>query len=162
METTGFNKYNGLYKEVDIPSWDKYFMDMAIFISKRSPDSQTQHGSIIVDINKHIIGTGYNAPAKGLDITKLPNVRPQKYPFFIHSEINAIINMTLSPSNFNWLKIYVTGVPCIPCLSALINSNIKEIVYNPSRGWSFTDEFKEDFDFLIEQSGIKLIQYNDT
>lgn len=149
-------KYEGLYQEVHIPSWDEYFMKIAIDISTRSPDAQTKHGCVIIDDNKHILGTGYNAPAKGIDITKIPNVRPLKYPFFIHSEVNALLNMSVSPHSTGRIIVYVTGTPCISCLSCLINSNTKEIVYLIGRGWAFTDDFKEDFDFLIEQSGIKL------
>lgn len=150
------DKYKGLYQEVQVPSWDEYFMKIAIDISTRSPDAQTKHGCVIIDGNKHILGTGYNAPAKGIDITKIPNVRPLKYPFFIHSEVNALLNMSVSPHSTGGIIVYVTGTPCISCLSCLINSNAKEIVYLIGRGWAFTDDFKEDFDFLIEQSGIKL------
>ena len=150
------DKYKGLYQEVQVPSWDEYFMKIAIDISTRSPDAQTKHGCVIIDENRHILGTGYNAPAKGIDITKIPNIRPLKYPFFIHSEVNCLLNMSVSPHATNGIIVYVTGTPCIQCLSCLINSNAKEIIYLIGRGWAFTDDFKEDFDFLIEQSGIKL------
>jgi deoxycytidylate deaminase len=58
----------------------------------------------------------------------------------------------------NGIKAYITGIPCIQCLSCLVNSNVKEIIYNPNRGWSLTEVDADDFNFLIEQSGIKLTQ----
>ena len=152
-------KYKGLHQEVQVPSWDEYFYKIAVDVSSRSTDAQTKHGCVLVDMNNHIIGTGYNAPAKGIDITKIPNVRPLKYPFFIHSEINALLNTTVPVWNIHGgIKAYITGTPCISCLSCLINSNAKEIIYDPSRGWSLTEADKEDFEFLIEQSGIKLTE----
>lgn len=153
------NKYKDLYKEVEIPNWNEYFMKLAVDISTRSTDSQTKHGCVLVDMNNHIIGTGYNAPARKVGITKLPNVRPEKYKFFIHSEINALLNMTVPSWNIkDGIKVYVTGIPCLYCLSCLINSNTREIVYQPNRGWSQTEVDTDDFNFLIEQSGIKLTQ----
>ena len=44
------------------------------------------------------------------------------------------------------------------CCKSELNSNAKEIIYDPSRGWSLTEADKEDFEFLIEQSGIKLTE----
>ena len=152
-------KYKGLHQEVKVPSWDEYFYKIAVDISTRSNDSQTKHGCVLVDMNNHIIGTGYNAPARKIDVTKIPNTRPEKYKYYIHSEINAIINTTVPVWNIQGgIKAYITGTPCIPCLSVLINAGTKEIVYNPNRGWSLTEEHKEDFEFLIQQSGIKLTQ----
>jgi dCMP deaminase len=151
------DKYKGLYQEVQVPSWDEYFYKIAVDVSSRSPDYNTKHGCVLVDMNNHIIGTGYNAPARKIDITKIPNTRPGKYLYFVHSEINSLLNTTIPVWSIQGgIKAYITGTPCIQCLSALINAGTKEIIYNPNRGWTLTEEHKEDFDFLIEQSGIKL------
>jgi len=51
-------------KTLDIPnrpSWDIYFLSMAITAASRSEDVFIKHGSVIVDDETHhIISTGYN------------------------------------------------------------------------------------------------------
>ncbi len=106
-------------------SWDNYFLDLAIQISKRSPDSQTKHGCVIVQ-NKKIIGTGYNGFIHGVDDSQLPTIRPAKYPFMIHSELNAILNCILPPIG---ATAYITGKPCLHCFQCLYQAGISEIIY---------------------------------
>src|SRR3972149_3706155 len=74
----------------DRPSWDKYFLSLAIEVSKRSSDAQSQFGCVIVNEQHHIIGVGYNGFIAGIEDYILPNTRPDKYPFMLHSEINAL------------------------------------------------------------------------
>lgn len=38
--------------------WDTYFMSVAMLTSKRSKDSNTQVGAVLVDSKNRIIGTG--------------------------------------------------------------------------------------------------------
>lgn len=46
------------------PSWDEYFIDLAVLVSSRSTCLRKQHGAIVVK-DKQILSTGYNGtPAK--------------------------------------------------------------------------------------------------
>ena len=48
------------------PSWDEYFMDMAVLTAKRSTCLRRHVGAVIVK-DKHIVATGYNGAPRGLE-----------------------------------------------------------------------------------------------
>lgn len=107
------------------PDWDQYFMSMAHLASIRSHDDQTQVGCVVVNDKNHIISLGYNGfPANTKD-EKLPRVRPEKYPYMIHAEQNAISNMIIKDDN---LKAYITAYPCSVCAKLLWQNNIRELI----------------------------------
>ena len=74
------------------PNWNDYFLGLAFIASSRSRDQETKHGTVIVDNNNIVLGTGYNSFIRGINDQSLPALRPNKYPFMIHSELNAILN----------------------------------------------------------------------
>lgn len=142
--------------EIDRPEWSEVFLKIAIEVSKRSHDAQTKHGCVITTLDHRIIGTGYNGFARGMPDDIMPNIRPGKYSLIIHSETNALFNTSISPQMLNGINAYITGLPCVQCLNNLITNGCKAIWYIEGRGWSKTEEEKVYFDFLVEQSGIKL------
>lgn len=48
------------------PSWDEYFMEMAVLTARRSTCLRRQVGAVIVK-DKHIVATGYNGAPRGLE-----------------------------------------------------------------------------------------------
>lgn len=105
-------------------SWNSYFFKLCYLVSERSPDAQTKHGAVIVDKENRIISTGYNGfPAGGPD-SLLPNLRPAKYPYMVHAEMNALISSRCDVRDFS---IYVTGFPCKSCLLHLVSAGIRKI-----------------------------------
>lgn len=117
-------KYNS--KNPDRIGWDEYFMELAYLVKRRSPDSQTQHGAVIVDSNNRVISTGYNGFPSGGPDHLLPNERPYKYDFIIHAEMNAILSSKQDLLN---CTMYVTGIPCKSCILHILGSGIKDIVF---------------------------------
>jgi deoxycytidylate deaminase len=59
--------------------------------------------------DNRIISTGYNGPASGLFDEYVPNTRPDKYNFMIHSEVNSILNAN---QDIAGCIAYVSGIPC--------------------------------------------------
>ena len=116
---------------VDRPSWDETWLNTVMLFSLRSPDAQTQHACAIVDSNNHLLGLGYNGFPPGIDDSILPNTRPEKYNFVLHSESNCIDNMSLKGNN---LTAYITGTPCIECLKKMWSNGVKRIVYLDRQG----------------------------
>jgi dCMP deaminase len=106
--------------------WDMYFMELAFLVRKRSPDAQTQHGAVIVDKKNRLISTGYNGFPSGGPDHLIPNVRPHKYDFMIHAEMNAILSSNQDLYN---CKMYVTGMPCRSCFLHILGSGIKNVVF---------------------------------
>ncbi len=115
--------------KIDKPSWDEYFLTLAFEIAKRSNDSQTQHGSVIVSSTNEIIASGYNGTIRNIDDKFLPNTRPEKYTWMIHSELNSILSCARQGKSTLGTTIYVTGEPCINCYQLIWQAGIKEIVY---------------------------------
>lgn len=122
-------------KRKDTLTWDEYFMGLAHLSAKRSKDPSTQVGATIVDKHKKIVGIGYNGFPIGVSDDEMPWSRDgefleTKYPYVVHAELNAILNAT---TKLQGCTIYVSLFPCHECAKAIIQSGIKEIVYEDDK-----------------------------
>ena len=122
-------------KSKDYISWDEYFMGVAVLSSMRSKDPNTKVGACIVNQNKRIVGIGYNGLPIGCNDDEYPWEREgellnTKYPYVVHAEPNAILNSTSSLVN---ATLYVTLYPCNECMKLIIQSGIKEIIYEDEK-----------------------------
>lgn len=115
--------------KVNRNSWDVDFILQAFLISNRSLDAQTKCGCVLVR-DKTIIGTGYNSFIRNIDDSVLPNIRPDKYPFMIHAEHNAILNCAKNGISCEGATAYITGQPCSSCLQYMYQAGICKICYN--------------------------------
>ena len=136
------------------PSWTDYFLGIAKVVSQRSHDIHTQHGCVITDKNHRILGVGYNGFPKGLDDSKLPLTRPDKYFWMVHSEINSLANCVVRPDHGT---AYVTGQCCNNCIISLYQEGVDTVYMINDHGTKlFDDEAKKRFDTFIEMSGMKI------
>lgn len=123
-------------KRKDYISWDEYFMGIAELSAMRSKDPNTQVGCCIVNENNRILSVGYNGFPQGCDDDKFPwereaeSLLDTKYPFVCHAELNAILNSRVSLEN---ARLYVTLFPCNECAKAIIQSGIKEVLYESDK-----------------------------
>lgn len=138
--------------------WDEYFMGIALLSAKRSKDPSTQVGACIVDSKTNrILSVGYNGFPFGCSDDEFPWCREgdtlnTKYPYVVHAELNAILNnrgVSLDGS-----KIYTVLFPCNECAKAIIQSNIKEVVYLSDK-YAQTDSVKAS-KYMFEKAGITL------
>lgn len=129
----------GNRREIQRPHWDSYFLDIAEAVSRRSHDPETQVGVVIVDESRRILATGYNGFPPGCDDTQLPNLRPDKYPFMVHAETNAIAS---SRQDLRNSTLYVTWSPCRDCAKTIITAGVRTVVYR--RAYR-----NEDYDFVM-------------
>lgn len=84
---------------------------------------------------KKIVGIGYNGLPTGLSDDAFPweregDFQTTKYAYVVHAELNAILNATQS---LQGCTIYVSLFPCNECSKAIIQSGIKEIVYEDDK-----------------------------
>ena len=133
-------------------SWDEYFINIAIAVSKRSTCLRRQYGAVIVKDNK-IISTGYNGPARGIENCCDINVclrqelgiqSGERYDLCrgtpTHAEMNAIING--DPDKMKNATLYVAGIdlehpenkyansePCKMCKRVIRNALIGNVVF---------------------------------
>jgi len=135
------------------PSWDEYFMKMAMLVAERSTCLRHHVGAIIVK-DKRILTTGYNGAASGIkDCTERGCLRDElgiesgknhEICRAIHAEQNAIIQGGLHGINLNGGIMYCTHHPCIICAKMIVNSGIKKVVaYNNYPDESTVELFKE-------------------
>lgn len=150
-------------KRTDYISWDEYFMGVAHLAALRSKDPNTQVGCCIISDDHKILSMGYNGLPKGCDDDAFPWEREgetleTKYPFVVHSELNAILNFrggTLEGST-----LYVSLFPCNECAKAIVQAGIRTVVYDSDKyaGSDATRASKRMFD----AAGVRYYQYQRT
>lgn len=112
------------------PSWDQYFIDITLDVSRRATCLRAQVGAIIVK-DKRILTTGYNGAPKGLphcldegcEIVNGHCVRT------LHAEQNAILQAALYGVSLDGGTIYTTHQPCHNCAKMIINAGLVRVVY---------------------------------
>lgn len=123
-------------KRKDYISWDEYFMGVAKLAGLRSKDPNSQVGSCIVSQDNKILSIGYNGFPKGCSDDVFPWGREgeeldTKYFYVTHSELNAILNYR--GGSLEGSKIYVSLFPCNECSKAIIQSGIREIIFDSDK-----------------------------
>ena len=157
-------KSNLNVKRQDYLKWDEYFMFISLLSSMRSKDPNTQVGACIVNIDKKIVGIGYNGFPWGCCDDILPWQRKDlisndenntKYPYVCHAEMNAILNK--NESSLKDCTMYVVLFPCNECAKLIIQSRISKIVY-------FYDKYKNTKKViaskrLLDMAKVKYVQF---
>lgn len=114
-------------------SADNAYMAMAMALGTRSTCLDKQVGCVLININREIIGTGYNGAPRGVqhcidlkycrkDESGNPNHCPSA-----HAEQNALLQCKVPDQIFT---AYITLSPCISCLRMLMNTPCKRIVFH--------------------------------
>lgn len=127
--------------------WHTYFITQCFLISMRSTDS-TKHGAIIVDKENRVLSCGYNGHIVGIDDSIIPQTRPEKYPFKIHAEENAIL--FLNQPIQEGTTIYVTGRPCHKCVRMILQKGILNIIYGPQESVCVDPEDIKATDIMVK------------
>ncbi|KKP67601.1 MAG: hypothetical protein UR68_C0008G0004 [Candidatus Roizmanbacteria bacterium GW2011_GWA2_35_19] len=123
------------------PSWDEYFMEMAVVVKRRADCLRREVGCILVK-DLRIMATGYNGAPHGIvDCSKGGCVRCQKRHkgeldsrmdeescVCIHAEQNSIIQAAYLGLATKGATLFSTTNPCSSCAKMLINAGIKRVV----------------------------------
>jgi dCMP deaminase len=148
-------------KEYKRASKDKVFMDVALAVSKRSHDSNTQHGCCIVKDDR-IISTGYNGFPAGSPDYLIPNNRYKKlkYLFMNHAEENAILSCARNGISLYESKIFISGLPCKDCSRKLVSVGILDWTVG---NIGHVSTKKEDLlrEFWIEVFGVNITRFSE-
>ncbi|MDD5023287.1 MAG: cytidine/deoxycytidylate deaminase family protein [Candidatus ainarchaeum sp.] len=147
---------------MDRPTWDEYFMNIAKAVASRSNCVKRKVAAIIVR-DKRIISTGYNGTPRG---TKNCNEGgcPRCNSFSesgknleeclcSHGEENSIVQAAYHGISVKDSTIYTTFSPCLLCTKMIINSGIKEVVYNSKY------PLGESALKLLKEAGVKAREY---
>ena len=110
-------------------SWDDTFFEVCEVVAKRSKDTSTKFGCVIVGPDREIRSTGYNSFPRGInDNDPARFERPYKYHFFEHAERNAFYNAARMGTSTKGCTMYIAGLPCSGCARSIIQCGIKEVV----------------------------------
>ena len=123
----------------DRPSWDDYFLEIARVVSLRSNCLKRKVAALIVK-DRRIIASGYNGTPRGVT-----NCNEGGCPrcnafgtsgagledcYCSHAEENAITQSAYHGVNIKDAVLYTTFSPCLMCTKMIINSGIREVVYD--------------------------------
>ena len=146
------------------PSWDEYFMYMAVLTAKRSTCLRRQVGAVIVK-DKHIIATGYNGAPRGVphcdekggclrQQLNVPSGERHELCRALHAEQNAIIQAATLGQSIEGGTIYVTNQPCVICAKMIINAGIRRIVVKEG----YPDELAVE---ILREAGLSIVMLED-
>jgi len=148
--------------QIDRPTLDQYFMEIATVVAKRSTCLRNQVGALFVK-NKRILSTGYNGAPAGLDHCDLlgcarENVASGTHHELcraVHAEQNAIIQAALHGISIEGATLYCTHQPCILCAKMMINARVRKVVYRQS----YPDGAALEF---LRQAGIEVVRVQES
>jgi len=138
-------------KPIPPKDWDRIFLKQAFEWAKLTHDAETGHGAVLTNKDHRVIATGYNGFVRGIQDDILPNIRPEKYPFCLHAEANAILDCARRGESTQDTIIYITGEPCFNCLQLAYQAGVKEIIYgNKSSNMLNTDiDYKTNVEIFL-------------
>ncbi|MBP3384427.1 MAG: cytidine/deoxycytidylate deaminase family protein [Firmicutes bacterium] len=145
--------------DIKRPSWDEYFMEMAVLTAKRSTCLRRHVGAVIVK-DKHVVASGYNGAPTGLSHCDelggclrqqlgVPSGQRHELCRALHAEQNAIIQAAAQGNSIDGAAIYVTHHPCIICAKMIINAGIKKVYIKDS----YPDEMAAD---ILKEAGLEI------
>lgn len=111
------------------PSWDEYFLKLAMLASERSTCPRMHCGCVFVR-DKFVLATGYNGSLPGHphceDIGCL--VVDNHCVRTNHAEMNALTQAAIHGVTLKGATAYITNMSCTTCAKALIASGIVRVV----------------------------------
>jgi dCMP deaminase len=107
-------------------TWEKYFSELALLVSKRSPCHRLHVGCVLVKDN-HIISTGYNGFLPGAAHDSI--VVDGHEQATVHAEQNCIADCARRGVSTEGAVAWITHFPCIGCFKSLVAAGVKEIMY---------------------------------
>lgn len=121
------------------PDWDTYFMNIAKVTSLRSNCLKRKVAAVIVR-DQRLISTGYNGTPRGVKNCNDGGC-PRCNSFASsgtglgeclcsHAEENSIVQAAYHGVSIKDATLYTTFSPCLMCTKMILNSGIKEVVFN--------------------------------
>lgn len=111
------------------PSWDQYFLKLAMLASERATCPRMHCGCVLVR-DKFVISTGYNGSLRGQPHCEDEGclVDEGHCVRTVHAEQNALLQATIHGASTVGATAYVTNAPCTLCAKLLIAAGVKRVV----------------------------------
>lgn len=119
-------------------------MGIADAVAQLSKDPSTQVGALILGPENAVRSLGYNGSPRGCraDEDERSTLRPEKYFWLSHAELNAITNAARIGTPLAGSSIIVTHFPCMDCARAIVQAGITKVVTKPVPP-EFAERWKE-------------------
>jgi len=146
------------------PTWDEYFMNIAMVVASRS-NCRTRKVAAVIVRDKRIVTTGYNGtPRNTKNCIDGGCERCEKRTLATagqnlgectcsHGEENAIVQAAFHGTSLKDSTIYSTFSPCLTCAKMIINAGISQVVFNS--GYPLGDRALS----LLEEAGVELRKF---
>jgi len=135
------------------PSWDEYFLKLAMLASERATCPRMHCGCVLVK-NNRVLSTGYNGSLPGQPHCEEIGCLVENNHCIRtnHAEINALVQAATQGNNLEGATAYVTNMSCTTCAKALIAAGVKRIVvftdFHDTRATEFYRDSKVKIDKL--------------
>lgn len=150
-------------KKYKITKWDMRFMRLAdLEIAQWSKDQSSRVGCVLVK-DREIVTTSYNGLPRGCD-DNVPerHERPEKYHWFHHAELNAVVNAARQGKSTLGCDAYLNWYPCDHCAGVLVNAGIKRVYCDQEPEWEH-ENWGEGFKrakTILREGGVEVIYMN--
>jgi len=115
----------------DRPSWDEYFMAMALLMATRSACGRLHVGCVLVSSGEHrnrLVAAGYNGFLPGTPHRS--RVRDGHEQATVHAEQNAIADAARRGVSLAGATAYVSHFPCLNCAKMMAAAGIRRVTYH--------------------------------
>jgi dCMP deaminase len=109
-------------------------MDIANRMGLMSYDLKRKVGAIAV-LNNNILSCGFNGTPTGFS-NVCQDADLKTYPWVVHAEANLVAKAAAEGIKLAGSTVYVNTAPCDTCALLLIQSRVKEVIYQ--------DDYKTD------------------
>lgn len=107
-------------------TWIEHHMELARLIASRSKDPSEKTGAVIHDLQRRLLGSGYNGFPRGIiDTPERYANKELKKKLIVHAEANAILN---SHASLRSATMVATKFPCPECAKLIVQSGIRTVI----------------------------------
>lgn len=136
-------------------NWSDYLMGFAEHAALKSKDT-TKVGAVLVRDNA-VLCTAFNGPPRGVKDSEDRFVRPRKYLFAAHAEMNLVSTAAREGIRIAGCSVYVTHTPCSMCARILIQAGVRRIVFGNGK----TSMPQEEYDAaqaMFDEACVQLVK----
>lgn len=136
-------------------NWSDYLMGFAEHAALKSKDT-TKVGAVLVRDNA-VLCTAFNGPPRGVKDSEDRFVRPRKYLFAAHAEMNLVSTAAREGIRIAGCSVYVTHTPCSMCARILIQAGVQRIVFGNGK----TSMPQEEYDAaqaMFDEACVQLVK----
>ncbi len=138
------------------PNWDETFLVQAWWLSNRGSCDRLRTACVLVNKDKHVVGTGYNGSVSGLETCDEAGhlLENNHCVRTLHGEVNAVLNSVRE--DLRGATAYIVGTPCVDCSKVLMQKGIARVV---TAGTYSNAKAREATMQMFAQKGVKFEEW---